>query len=829
MTKLRNKLILVLLALCIVACFGVVVACGGDTTEDSSVTYTVTVKAGDAAAEGVKVTVRKGSAILGKPKATDKDGKAEFDLAEDNGYTVTLSNLPEGYELPADATLTFDAERKLTVTLSESFAYNIKLVDPDGNPYTADGVMVGICTLDGNCLNPVALGADGVASVYGVAKTDYHIQVLGLPVGYAYEGYTGEMITPGYAMYKNADGIYVPEGEKTTYVSLSATTTEATVTVYPVNVIDFQTATELTEAEINAYTKLNIEGYKAYKVTAEIEAGDTAYYTFTADYGGEYNVYVADNAASYKTNSMFVLGDVGLFNGGSFNNAGQKITATAEQTTHYINVTNKGEAKANAEFIITTPVASESTVSAAGAVKAVINKQGANAVIVFTPPKGKGAAYKLSVQGECAIKQTTSATLAKSLVFTDADYTNSKEVSVKYTEDMTDILYFAVSIKADKYPATVDVKIVKTGDNKNTTEVVENAALKKFEDQDGKDLIPLTSDDAAKLVKGDDGYYHIGGKNGNLVVVVLAKGVGKYTRGIIYSELEGEGVQKIPYIIDVTSAADNANPEKGKTFKDYRTVLRGFDEYKAVSVTGTAGVELQIPTDILVENYYANTKFVNSDGAYPLDDTLKEFLTGAAAELNNNWYFACYYYDDPHEADPIVGEYATEDNAYVLTIDKYGTFVIVEVAENSDLATGTWEKTDDGYEFTCDLADLFDSSLTYDDGELTYTDELGSVTFRRSALFTSDGKAKLKFDEEYFHFYLKDDGGFVEYAYGKTVGGDEENPEIEILEKHESVKGAQVTMTSAGEGEDTRVLVKVKVTYTDDSVVEYVFDMTDLL
>ncbi|MDE6293956.1 MAG: hypothetical protein K2L88_04970 [Clostridiales bacterium] len=239
----------------------------------------------------------------------------------------------------------------------------------------------------------------------------------------------------------------------------------------------------------------------------------------------------------------------------------------------------------------------------------------------------------------------------------------------------------------------------------------------------------VSAEVAATLVKGDDGYYHIGDKNGDLVFVVLTKSVGKYTNGIIYTE-EVKGVTPMPYVIDVTSAADKAAANKGNTYKDYRNVLRGFDEYKVVAAQGSDTIKLVKP-DITVEKYYAN--FVNSDGAYPLDDVLKEFLIGAAATLGNDWCFACYYYG-VQQNDPIVGEYVTEDNIFTLTIDENGTFTVYDVEGDVAVETGTWSKSGSTYSFVCDNAALMNSSLVYANGQFTYSDDYGApVTFEKSA------------------------------------------------------------------------------------------------
>ncbi|MDE6294185.1 MAG: hypothetical protein K2L88_06160, partial [Clostridiales bacterium] len=459
MTKLRNKLVFVILALCIVACLGLVVACGDDTSEDKSVAYTVTVTAGDAAAEGVTVTVKKGSAILGTPKKTDKDGKAVFKLAKADGYTVVLANLPEGYELPEGATLEFDANRNLVVALSEKFAYTVKLVNPDGTAFTAEGVTVGICTLEGNCLNPVALGADGIVKIEA-EKSDYHVQILGLPAGYVYES-----DDHGYAAYQSKEGTYIWEGKENTYYNLTASVVEQTITIRQVNVIALTDSAKLSAEQINAYKNngINVAGANVYGMEIKVPAKTTVYYVYNAEYSGNYCLSATNPNLGYKLNPVFLLGDT-VWSGNGIIRAEERMT---KGKPYYINVTNSGEEEATVTLILGTPVADILTVNSVPAgetgitLDATVYAPGANAVMELNPPKG--TAYKLTVEGAGAIKQAVYPKTPDDIEFVEADYTASKACEVKYTEDMTGTLYFAVSVKADKYPAAVKVKIVKTG------------------------------------------------------------------------------------------------------------------------------------------------------------------------------------------------------------------------------------------------------------------------------------------------------------------------------------------------------------------------------
>ena len=202
MTKISKKLTLIVLAvLCIVACVGVLVACNDD-TKPTGVEYTVTVLNPDnTAASDVSVTVKKSGAILGTPVKTNAEGKVTFTLAEDDGYTVTLSTLPAHCEVAEGTNLALSKDG-LTVKLAEEYHYTIKLFNEDNEPFVAEGVFVAICTMTaqggtGVCLPPVAVGNDGVAKIYA-AKGNYKIKVEGLGEDYYFNSDKDGYLDGGY-------------------------------------------------------------------------------------------------------------------------------------------------------------------------------------------------------------------------------------------------------------------------------------------------------------------------------------------------------------------------------------------------------------------------------------------------------------------------------------------------------------------------------------------------------------------------------------------------------------------------------------------------------
>lgn len=996
MTKLRNKIVLVLLALCLVACMGITVACGGDDNkkpDNKPVTYTVIVKMDDAPVKGVTVTVKKGG-VSYAPKTTGEDGKVEFSLAKADDYEVELDNLPENYEVPEGTSRKFPADRNLTVNIAEKFAYKIKLVNKDGDPFTTDDaeeVKVGICTLSGNCLEAVEPDANGLARIEA-AKGDYHIKVYDLPVGYAYE-----CDSNGYSMHQSDEGTYIYEGDDNTYNSLSATENEQTITIYPVNVLDFATMTAMTEDEIAEYNDYSrtITGAKAYKVQMKLEGHQTAYYTFTAECTGTYMLYAIgyqSAAMGYKINPRFLLGDTVASGSGMFNEYGQNIE-TVKGQQYYINVTALASGL-DCEFILTTPVASGATATGAGTVSVTLYKENAFAVIELKPTAG--AAFKATVQGEtvAAITYQDSEyydSNASDVFWDESVYQAGAEVEFKFTEDkIGNTIYIAVAAQAnaENYPVTLNVKIEKLRDLANTVNTVTTeATLAKYNRPANKELVPLPFDIDAEneLVKGEDGYYHYG-EDGPIVMVMLTGDLDldRFSAGgaLVYMELSTIG-QVNPYVVDVTDWEDRMDLTKGNTYDDYRELLRGFKDYKYDKQNNPS-----IPNsdDILVEKYYV--KYVNEDGAYPLTDELIDILKIIAYQqqvegmlpmienYENQWLFACYYYDDYLEPDVIAGEYKfvkfmqydewegsyyvtkvgdekrgwdmetntpiisayTEDD-YKLVVNKRGNYTIYQKGfDGYDVANagdGTWSKTGENYSFIIpnfvenwneDYSEVTYEDLTYtvifnattgrlalvsnqfvwvfqkggtaklveiledEDGEVmlevydndtfklvvnyeqvasgTYkpnadgsqiaiavTDKASTVTtatvvyadgiytitvdeneyeidtneYPQATLLTEDGNTMMEIYDWGLKLLVKDGENWTLFVSGKVVGGDEEHPEVEILESAEIVTDLALEMVVEMNGAEPVVLMKATVTLVDDVEQEFVFDMTEML
>lgn len=840
MTKLRNKLVLVLLALCLVVFAVVLTACGGDKkSSGGTANYVVTVKADDAAVSDVKVTVKNGKTTIDNKK-TGSDGKATFKLPKSNSYTVTLSDLPDGFEVPADAALSFGDGYALTVNLAETFSYKVKLVKENGDPFYAENVTVGICyATNGNCLTPVAIDQNGLARIEA-AKDDYHIQILGLPLEYGYEADEN-----GYSMHQNEYGSYYwGDDEDDLYNSLSETVTEQTITIYNVNALDFDAMTELSDEQIAEYAAMdfNIRGGSAYKVSATVPEGATVYYSFTSDYNGDYTLYIPDpnwfTPYSVFVNGSFLLGE----NGGWVSTKYGYSIETIKGNTYYINITNNDEDACEVDFVLATPGATSITAYGEGEYSVTVYNDKASAVIDFSPA-AVGAVYKATVQGDAsaAIGYYWDGNAAADMWsgLSSSDFKTGSNCSVKFTSDMIGYsVYFGITVKADSYPATVKVKIEKTNTltdtyNKKTTQ----DTLTQYTVPEDKDLVPLELDGTvteANLVLDGNGYYHIGSVTGPIVVVNLTGNlnVSRFSLGgkLVYLELTSDG-RVAPYVVDVTTDEDRASLTKGNTYDDYRFILRGFDDY-VYSEAGNAS----IPTNLTGEFY---AKYVNADGVYPLTAELKDILKAMTAwiidyeERTNNtvlpnaedallWMFACYYYDEYMEPDVIAGEYKfvkyatswettlvgdevegwdwendmpmsriiTEDE-YKLVVDKRGSYVIYKL-EDGDYnveynGAGVWSKSDPDGAYTFKVPD----------GKVSYADEYPWDATYEDLIYI------VIFDAEHGRLVL--------------INEDEEDYAVYVFQK-----GVEdVTLVMAFENEGGQVMLQI---YDDDTFMLYIDD-----
>lgn len=748
MTKLRKKLLhAVVFALCVTVFACLFAACDNTPKpEDNAVTYTVTVqKDATTPAKDVSVQIRKGGAGFER-KNTDANGKAEFELAPDS-YEVVLTKLPANYSVPEGATLTLTADsRDLTVTLEKSFTYTVKLVTPDGKPFYAEGVLVGICTLDGNCLSPVPIDENGVAEI-PAEPGNYHVQLPELPAGYAFE-----CDEQGYYTGKN----------------FSATDTEMTITIYSAESVT--SVTPMTDAEkktssesIPSYNE-SAQQYVSYKHVVELKTNEIAYFCVVPEISGRYNFYSKGQVLFLSDGTQFVVGNTGNY---------MPPTLICEAgKPYYFKAINNEAGAATAEFIVTAPFSSYTLQNGKGGVLEVtVGKENTNAVIAFGPTEA--GPYKVTAQGDArAVISTSPSTFSEFIETPPADSEYSANATASFMAYTSEVqgksqIYISFTAKAESYPVTLNVKIERTDapvmDSYRTVEVSER--LTQFEKPADQELSGVPLDGTAKLVYNEtDRFYHLDTQNGPVVVVNItgALEANRFEAGctLAYMELVNEQLAVYKFV---------TKTDVGEDTEDYSVFLRGFSQYEYTN--GAHGFVPSIPSQITTETYYA--KYVNEDGVYPLTEELKDFLEKfyrvnkfafdwnlpVSVNAESAWMFPCYYYVQATDADPITGTYKfvslTEegttyrvDDAYagynpavadgltegkltaessIIRIDKNGNFSVLPYNTTDGVYGdpydfGTWTKEGDVYQFVCNYG-----TLTYANGTFTYDDGAGCI------------------------------------------------------------------------------------------------------
>ncbi len=751
--KCRKTFIAVLVAMCITVGFGLA-GCGDTPSNGGTTTYTVTVLTDESSpAEGVKVTIKKGGATF-EYKRTDAAGKVTFEMPADS-YEIALADLPEHYSVAEGANLTLTASNpNLTVNLVRAFSYEIRLVNPDSTPFYAAGVTVGICTLSGNCLAPVPLGTDGVVFIEA-EKGDYHVLISDLPAEYTYE--------------QDANGYYTGE-------LFSATDTQMTITVC--RVTDVLAGTAMTDTEKNAYGKRpNVYSFntskEAYMFSEEVAAGAKAYIAVKTEMSGKY-FFSHDDSLSY------------FFNGDEFKESETSGGGGLAQyhvlegdKTYYITAVNLGDKKTTACMVVSVPDTSYVEYSGVrGTITLTVGKEYANAILAIKP--AQASAYTVTTQGSALTVVNNSVYEPNETIPSttpDGDFKAGSSASVTVMQGK--VGYLGISVKADTYPATVELQIerVATASEVYSVAEVKEELTKCADVGSDKVLAGVSMDSTTQLVyNSTDGFYHLGSETGNTVYVLITKSGDsnrfEINRPLAYMEL-GEGTFSPTY--------ESSYIPEGKKYSaviNYKNFIRGFEAYD--SKPGLHGNELVIP-ETIDANCYAN--HVNSDGVYPLTKELEKFLKdffNANSELfywqlpvfdndddyhNYGWMFPLYYYADAL-TDEIIGEYefvsiteggntynagdAYSNNGVLpgnslvenklsavsvkLIIDNKGkVYIYLYDSSKSDYDyaepydSGDWKKEGDGYTF-----ELTYGTMTYNNGTVTYNDT-AVITFRMSS------------------------------------------------------------------------------------------------
>ncbi len=741
MKAIRKHVLLLCMLIIAAVCAGLFAACDTDKPNDDNkdnptggeaTSYTVLVE--DDTHEPVKdvaVYMSKGGTRYDAVRTGD-DGKATIELAPDT-YTVSLvaSTIPDGYHAPESVQVTAE-NTSVTVTLVKDFRYVVNLVDEEGNPFYQEKVTIAICQLEGSsCLTPSLLGTDGKWTYTGAEPGDYKVMIT-LPsnlIGkYAFEGYS-------------ATGHYY------TGDHFSATKTEMTITIYKVNAVT--DATPLTDEEKAAFVQDTFITFDdkstVYSFEENLAANKTVYYSITPSFDSEYSIYYKSGSAA---NCIFNGTDYNL--GNNQGTAMYAIPAMEAGKTYFFNVRNNNTEAAKIQFAIEAPSASHTKIKLTGEVDVTIAKEGATAVIEYTP--AIGASFKLT--GPSDLNTSIVLMVSEYAKANHVTFQKSAECTARFTEDMIGrSMYFSIAVNgAEKYPAAFKVKVEKTTDLKNITTVKHaEEKLSQFSAQEGT-LTEVPVDGTVELVYNDtDKAYHLNSVDGPVVVVLLTSPIAEarfftYDGGASLAYIDKADRGSYPLILD--STVDKTSLTKGNTYDDYRTMLRGFGDYDQ-KPNNMGGFDLQNPTNITEGHYYV--KYVNADGVYPLTKELETFLKAMAkaypncmplaAAKDSEWLFACYYYatepTPPVEEDVIVGNYVNDE--FNLTVSADGKYIITEESKigPSEYESGTWVKnSENNYTFTYISFETGTYTVTRDEnGTLTFVEDLEDPAEKPSYIF----------------------------------------------------------------------------------------------
>lgn len=190
---------------CLVLSFGALAACGGETGNNGSVNYTVTVTCSEDiiydSTYGITVQLKDESGNVAAEKPVQK-GAMTFSLPAAT-YTVSLKDPQTILTIFSlvynEATLTDNSRSATIAVIPESeaapkIAYSVTLQYPDGSP--AANVTVQLCGGANGACFPAKTNAQGVAT-FELEAGDYDVHVQNCPAGYTFNDNQYKMNSEG--------------------------------------------------------------------------------------------------------------------------------------------------------------------------------------------------------------------------------------------------------------------------------------------------------------------------------------------------------------------------------------------------------------------------------------------------------------------------------------------------------------------------------------------------------------------------------------------------------------------------------------------------------
>ena len=681
---------------------GIFAACSknGNTTPKETY-YNVTVTMGGNPLAGAQLTFANAETEAETQTfTTGDDGIAHVDLPRANYHVTVTGGVPDGYGMESsEGYYTVNTGRNFTIrivpaTQEDTAQYTVRLVAPEGsnNVNLSGRNVIYAETPTGGQRVLGQTDSKGEAQL-SVPKKGYLF--ITPPTGYNYDrNYTGSTKSPYEIDAKGGTMTFNLLRENLVRLENEMSDDEKNAFANAIGSTSFRESAIATESS---------PGRKGYFVTATLKKGETQFFTMRATESDYYTLYVNKPSGC---NLILISKPYDVTNGDIFtapNSIGAALACT--KNANFTFALTAGNADASFQFVLLAPAErNETRIETTGEFDLEIQEL-LPALISFRPAESGRYQVRILSEGNFVMHHIYNRYVTSpSNPTPPADGSASENESLSYNgifefNIADDTLYYKDSAgNIDKnrpndaewllriftndnvrYPLPVKISIERIGDaDAGRQYLIVNAeepaagVLTQADRPEGTPQAIGVYKTAPRIVKGNDGLYHLNAENGPVVYVKLKGNIPPYYPDASFESLDSSGIS--PYRFNVTTEEDMKDPNAPYTLRDYTRLLRG----------ALTPAENGTPTDAdAFDEYYL--KYVNADGMYPLDDTLKEFLSlfassasswlgGFGSYTNDSLYlFSAYYYDDGTplpEPVPSRGD-GTQNSPYELEIGSF--------------------------------------------------------------------------------------------------------------------------------------------------------------
>ena len=459
------------------------------------------------------------------------------------------------------------------------------------------------------------------------------------------------------------------------------------------------------------------------------------------------------------------------------------ICQKGHKFTFYIKAQN---AKETVSFVILAPAEKNEThVTKAGSYTAQV-KENLPALISFRPEKqGK---YRLTITSEgnytiayiinryaTSANETVTSKQYEVDIFDRTLYNTDSKGNIDYENPSSaEWLFRITATDSVSFPHEFGFDITRVGDPDEGRRYdirfapePQEGALTKAEKPQGDLRAIGVNKTNARIVRGSDGKYYLNALTGPVVYVKLRGTIAPYYPDRSFEAIDNDGAIN-PYRFNVTTQEEMQDPKHPYVLRDYVKLLRGYrlneDE-----------------TDAYKEYYL---KYVNDDGLYPLDDTLKEFLTYFAQD-NRYWIssfgassddslylFSAFYYDDgtPLPAPvPATGD-GTQASPYEVEIGNYsvsasaGTPVYLKYVGGGKVSVAT-----DGGTLTPEAVEANGVFTLEADGTVIVTIEYVRGTHQSNPVAITNGDTVNVNTEGVWYSFTATENGMYDFSFNSSA------------------------------------------------------------